>query len=87
MNDRIRELAEHCDFYVGNEHYDKSHEEQQRLFMEKFAELIVQECAKVIYRQTLMATPEHHWSDWEVGFNEGIDAAKKKVKEHFGVEE
>ena len=47
MNERIRELAEHCDFYVGNEHYDKSHEEQQRLFMEKFAELIIQECVQV----------------------------------------
>jgi len=44
MNERIRELAEHCDFYVGNEHYDKPHEEQQRLFMEKFAELIVDKC-------------------------------------------
>ncbi len=40
MNERIRELAEHCDFYVGNEHHDKSHEEQQRLWVEKFAELI-----------------------------------------------
>ena len=47
MNERIQDLAEHCDFYVGNEHYDKSHEEQQRLFMEKFAELIVRECAKI----------------------------------------
>jgi hypothetical protein len=47
MNERIQELAEHCDFYIGNEHYDKSHEEQQRLFMEKFAELIVRECAQV----------------------------------------
>ena len=44
MNERIQELAEHCDFYVGNEHHDKSHEEQQRLWVEKFAELIVQEC-------------------------------------------
>ena len=44
MNERIQDLAEHCDFYVGNEHYDKSHEEQQRLFMEKFDGLIVQEC-------------------------------------------
>jgi hypothetical protein len=43
MNELIHKLAEHCDFYVGNEHYDKSHEEQQRLFMEKFAELVVQE--------------------------------------------
>ena len=47
MNKRLKELAEHCDFYVGNEHYDKPHEEQQRLFMEKFAELIVRECAKI----------------------------------------
>ena len=49
MNNRVHELAEHCDFYIGNEHYDKSHEEQQRLFMEKFAELIVRECIQVAY--------------------------------------
>lgn len=48
MNHRIRELAEHCDFYVGNEHSDASHEEQQRLFLEKFAELIVEECAEFV---------------------------------------
>jgi hypothetical protein len=47
MNERIRDIAEHCDFYVGNEHYDKSHEEKQRLFMEKFAELIIRECIAV----------------------------------------
>jgi hypothetical protein len=48
MNELIHELAEHCDFYVGNEHSDKSHEEKQRLFMEKFAQLIVLECIKII---------------------------------------
>ena len=48
MNERIRELAEHCDFYVGNEHYDKPREEQQRLFMEKFAELIVRESIELL---------------------------------------
>jgi hypothetical protein len=45
MNERIKDLAEHCDFYVGNEHSDKSHEEKQRLWTKKFAELIVRECA------------------------------------------
>ena len=45
MNERIKDLVEHCDFYVGNEHYDKSPEEQHRLIMEKFAELIVRACA------------------------------------------
>ena len=48
MNKRIQELAEHCDFYVGNEHSDASFEEQQRLFLEKFAQLIVQECGQWI---------------------------------------
>jgi hypothetical protein len=48
VNHRILELAEHCDFYVGNEHSDASHEEQQRLFLEKFAQLIVEECANFV---------------------------------------
>lgn len=48
MNKLINDLAEHCDFYVGNEHYDKSHEEQQRLFMEKFAELMIEECSRAL---------------------------------------
>lgn len=46
MNDRIRDIAEHCDFYVGNEHYNESHEEKQRLWVEKFAELIVRAAAQ-----------------------------------------
>ena len=47
MNERIKELAEHCDFYIGNEHYDKSREDQQSLFIEKFAELLVKECVQL----------------------------------------
>ena len=48
MNERIREIAEHCDFYVGNEHYDKSREEQQKLLMQRFAELIIRECIDLV---------------------------------------
>ena len=70
MNERIQDLAEHCDFYVGNEHYDKPHEEQQRLFMEKFAELIVQECAGRV--------------DWILA--EGGKTQGDLIKQHFGVE-
>ena len=47
MNEQIKQLAEHCDFYVGNEHYDKPHEEQQRFFMEKFAELILEDVMSI----------------------------------------
>jgi hypothetical protein len=71
MNERIRDIAEHCDFYVGNEHYDKSHEEKQRLFMERFAELIVRECCEV-------AHCNFHVDGLTLG---GI------LKEHFGVQE
>ena len=52
MNERIREIAEAADFYVGNEHYDKSREEQSRLqsrlLMQRFAELIIQECIDLV---------------------------------------
>ena len=77
MNERIQDLAEHCDFYVGNEHYDKSHEEQQRLFMEKFAELIVRECIAICQ---------------DIDGEDNIDARSGRqdcaveIKEHFGVE-
>jgi len=79
MNERIRELAEHCDFYIGNEHYDKSHEEQQRLFMEKFAHLIVRECVKVMY-------------DNAIERKVGLEIDKRPtyyaaaILEHFGVD-
>lgn len=50
MNKLIQDIAEHCDFYVGNEHYDKSYEEKQRLYMEKFTEMIVEECRTVVVK-------------------------------------
>jgi len=73
LNERIKELAEHCDFYIGNEHYDKPHEEKQRLFMGKFAELIIKECC-VSMRPMLrgMISRSH---------------AIHLIKEHFGVKE
>lgn len=82
MNERIQDLAEHCDFYVGNEHYDKSHEEQQRLFMEKFAELIVQECVGVV--ENLSPGYTDYRNQIEDAFRGDCVG---KIREHFGVEE
>ena len=49
MNERIKELAEqakcHADYYAM-----LSSEPEQEIFTEKFAELIVQECADVAGR-------------------------------------
>ena len=44
MNQLINDLAEHCDFYVGNEHSEETYQEKERLWLEKFAELILLEC-------------------------------------------
>ena len=78
MNERIRDIAEHCDFYVGNEHYDKSHEEKQRLFMEKFAELIVGECILTIQMGITRDGPDTE---------KYLRSMKhiRQIEEHFGV--
>ena len=81
MNERIRELArqagfEHpdhvgtCEIYAYFDH-------------EKFAELIVRECAEI--------SEQSQWSEakgeYYEGFNEAMIYVSNKIKEHFGVEE
>jgi hypothetical protein len=74
MNERIKELAEQasCDikdefgYWVGRE-FDK----------EKFAELIVKECASVCESATQEGQPLHLVS---IGYAD-------RIKKHFGVEE
>jgi hypothetical protein len=85
MNQRIRDFAEHCDFYVGNEHYNQSHEEKQRLWTEKFAELIVRECvkqSKEIQSQTIANGTE----DYCAGREMGIEVVINEITRHFGIQ-
>lgn len=72
MNERIKALAEHCDFYVGNEHYNESHEEKQRIWTEKFAELIVLECME--------------WCDAHATIDGTAQQIRNSIKKDFGVE-
>jgi len=81
VNHRILELAEHCDFYVGNEHSDASHEEQQRLFLEKFAQLIVQECLTQVDK-----IRDAFEADGEDEQALGADWVGLAIAKHFGVE-
>lgn len=62
MNERVRELAEQC-YHQYSEH---------NIDLEKFAELIVRECAGYIF--VLDAEPVSHKS------------AARMLMEHFGVE-
>ena len=53
MNERIRELAEQAEIYAG-ELIDEGADYNQypRYYTEKFAELIVRECALVVHKKT-----------------------------------
>ena len=70
MNERIRELAREAGFYA-NPDVEK---------FEKFAELIVRECAKVCDDLDI--------DDWgDKSFDDGTYYCSRAIKKHFGVEE
>ncbi len=86
MNERTRELAEQAGWMMGDE------VEGFNTRLEKFAQLIVQECVN-----TMLNTDEQKFvvetEGWELGganhgaWERGILDAVATVKEHFGVEE
>ena len=79
MNERIRELAEQAEIYAG-EQIDEGADYNQypRYYTEKFAELIVQECAQV---------SEDDITDGDACCTNTADRIARQIKKHFGVEE
>lgn len=73
MNDRIRELAEQAGFnpvnYMGS----------NSILFEKFAELIIEECARIARSADL--------EDVEGGDSAVLRAAGEQIEKYFGVEE
>ena len=80
MNERIRELAKEAGLW--RQHYDIGEESPERL--EKFAELIVKECAEIaVFKDSgTIAT-----ADVAGHMAAGRSIAARLIKEHFGVEE
>ena len=78
MNERIKELAEQCGFKSNPDIYDRN----QSFDIEKFAELIVRECAAII--NDIPSSPQGSWSD---GYYEGCRDSAKQIKRNFGIEE
>ena len=68
MNERIRELAEQCGFRPQPSIYDRN----QSFDIEKFAELIIRECAAEADKQTIYCRGIP-WGRW--------------IKEHFGLKD
>jgi hypothetical protein len=84
MNERIKQLAKQAEEYADIE-YNASDLDWYELKEEKFAELIVRECAEItdglskLYPRTDVA--------FDVGYTMGTSRATKEIKQHFGVEE
>ena len=70
MNERIRELAEQAEDWADSQNFYAS--DYRDYLMEKFAELIVRECADLV--------DDHDDSYPYVSFGD-------MIKKHFGVEE
>jgi len=93
MNERIKELAAIArgQAIVGttvDEEQWRRHEE----FVEKFAELIVQECLAIIQTEVSMKYKdgwEQHGvsDDWAAGHYNASLESRVFLKKHFGVEE
>ena len=77
MNERIKELAEQAQKIVG--YTDGGYTEIKALDPEKFAELIVRECAKVCDDLDI--------DDWgDKSFDDGTYYCSRAIKQHFEVE-
>ena len=76
MNERIRELAKQAGFYPEN-NWDHTnwHAAGHNPTFEKFAELIVRECAEIDYNKQYKHSSAHTRGD-----------CAKAIKQHFGVE-
>ena len=77
MNEQIKLLWEEAAKTTQGDSW-----EEQIKFMERFAELIVRECATII--NDIPSAPQGSWSD---GYYEGCRDSAKQIKQHFGVEE
>jgi hypothetical protein len=74
MNERIKELAEQAQKVVG--YTDGGYTEIKALDQEKFAELIVRECAEIVDTERSNS----------VGCGYITKTNGMRIKEHFGVE-
>jgi hypothetical protein len=82
MNERIKQLLGQAYDEAVPETWTTLSSEQQGRVYEKFAELIVRECAEI--------SEQSQWSEakgeYYEGFNEAMIYVSNKIKEHFGIE-
>lgn len=84
MNKRIQQLVGQAGFHpnLNWDHTDWHAAGHSNLF-EKFAELIVKECAELSVNSQYVNTKSEYYE----GFNEASIYVGNKIKKHFGIEE
>jgi len=84
MNERIRELYEQARLQAKSIDADLDPQGWMDLYHQKFAELIVQECAEQV--EQAKNSPFVSLDDAK-RMKHFVDVTKKKIKQHFGVEQ
>ncbi len=86
MNERIKELALEAGKYADETQPRGSYTRDGMwlyAYNEKFAQLIVRECAQVIQDKNDI---ENYLDSWDQGFVAGLATAIDAIEQHFGVE-
>jgi hypothetical protein len=96
MNERIKQLAEQATEYATTRHPLSNHivlSVNSEKFEEKFAELIVQECAELAKKKAfiIMQKAEEYAADKEEMINATsaafhLEILEQEIRKHFGVE-
>jgi hypothetical protein len=86
MNERIRELAKQAGIVIPKDSEYNGH--IYRNAIEKFAQLIVDECASLYTHDDVTApVGQSAWGEaYQDGWIEGTKAYRETILEHFGVE-
>jgi hypothetical protein len=94
MNEKIKQLAEQADAYAHLTGEGMMYQKTRERYTEKFAELIIKECAKECQQEwyDLNNAPEVEnesirGAGIRVGQKNGVLKCISKIKKHFGVEE
>jgi hypothetical protein len=85
MNDRIKQIEEQCYIKPGG-YYPGSDWPVPFFDKQKFAELIVRECAELIDNKVTI-TAAQTYDEVFVARYDTKELCAKQIKEHFGIEE
>jgi hypothetical protein len=83
MNERITTIMQKC-FDISIDHRGREDCSTDYAGIEKFVQLIVQECIKEI--ETAVYRDSCEFEDWEYGYNSALNKAKELIATCCGIE-